>query len=171
MASGKVHDWVTVMLLAPVFAGCRWLLGWDLNAAVWITLGTAIGGLLLSPDLDTRSRPFYRWGVFRFIWWPYQWAIRHRSGLSHGVVFAPFFRCLYLSAVLIVIYFGLFAYLSQDGSLLTPRAEVLGFLRRHLNDLLLLAGGVWVGSLLHVILDAASSALTARTGRRRVSRR
>ncbi len=163
MASGKTHDRVTLGLLLPVFVACRWLLllGWMPSAV--ITAGTAIGGFLLSPDLDTRSRPFYRWGVFRFIWWPYQWVAKHRSALSHGLWLAPWLRLLYLSAVLVVLYMvaylALASVLGVPASVETPRQTIRAFLGQHLNDWLLLGVGIWLGSLSHVALDAISSGL------------
>jgi uncharacterized metal-binding protein len=166
MASGKTHDRVTLGLLLPVFLVCRWLLllGWMPSAV--ITAGTAIGGLLLSPDLDTRSRPFYRWGVFRFIWWPYQWVAKHRSALSHGLWLAPWLRLIYLSAVLVVLYMGVYLGLAQwlgiPVTTDTPRQVVLAFLNRHLNDWLLLGVGIWLGSLFHVLLDGLSSSLRGK---------
>ncbi len=171
MSSGKVHDWVTVLSLGPLFAATRFGLHWDLAAALTFTAGAAIGGLLLSPDLDTRSRPFYRWGPLRFIWWPYQWAIRHRSSLSHGLVVAPLLRLLYLSAVLTLAYFALSQYFHRQGSLITPRREVLWFVRSHLDGLLLLGAGIWLGGLLHVGLDFITSPRLPRSGRRRAFRR
>lgn len=166
MASGKTHDWVTVALLPSVFIISRWGMQWPWLACSLLTLGTWLGGSLLSPDLDTRSRPFYRWGLFRFIWWPYQWMIRHRSGLSHGILLAAWFRVLYLSAVLILVYIGVYLYLAQAAGLPAdirlPRQAVLSFLDRHLNDILLLGAGVWLGSLLHILLDSLSSAFRRR---------
>lgn len=170
MASGKTHDWVAWASLPSVFLVCRWGMDLTWTVTALVTVGAALGGLLFSPDLDTRSRPFYRWGVFRFIWWPYQWAIRHRSGWSHGVLFAPWLRLLYFSAVLIVLYTGLWLLLGRWGGmpvgLEIPRWQVVGFLHRHLNDILLLGVGIWLGSLMHVVLDAASSRWPFRRPRR-----
>ncbi|HEY9687205.1 MAG TPA: metal-binding protein [Coleofasciculaceae cyanobacterium] len=174
MASGKTHEWVTVGFLPPVLMACRWGLHLDWPAVAMITVGTWVGGFLLSPDLDTRSRPFYRWGVFRFIWWPYQWVAKHRSGLSHGVILAPWLRLLYLSAVLIAIYTGLYLYLAQaaglSADLHTPRQTILTFLKTHLHDFLLLGAGIWLGSLIHIILDRLSDIFGGWVPRKRARR-
>jgi uncharacterized metal-binding protein len=174
MASGKTHEWVTVGFLPPVLIACRWGLHLDWPAVVLITLGTWVGGFLLSPDLDTRSRPFYRWGLFRFIWWPYQWVAKHRSGLSHGIFLAPWLRLLYLSAVLIALYTGLYLYLAQAAGLPTdlhtPRQTVLAFLKAHLNDFLLLGAGIWLESLIHIILDRLSDLFGGWLPRKRARR-
>lgn len=170
MASGKTHDLAThaatplVFLLADQTAHTGWY------ASMVLALGFWIGGIFLSPDLDTRSRPFYRWGWFRFIWWPYQWVAPHRSSASHGVIFAPFFRLLYLTAVLVLLYTGL-AWFLESGrwsveQFWRARPETRLFLQQHLNDLLLLGVGIWGGSLLHVGLDTFSSALPFKKWRR-----
>ena len=161
MAAGKTHDWITLALLGPVF----WLvadpLNWGLATAAWVTVGTAAGGLLLSPDLDTPSRPFYRWGWLRMIWWPYQWCIRHRSSLSHGLVVAPLLRVAYLVAVLVLLYFGgyfwLMGLLQIAPDIDLPRRQVAAFAQTHMTDLVALTIGICLGSLAHVALDALTS--------------
>lgn len=121
---------------------------------------------MLSPDLDTRSRPFYRWGIFRFIWWPYQWAFRHRSGWTHGVGIAAWLRLAYLSAVLILLYLGvmkgLLPYAAHPTSFQHLRYEILSFVNKHLNGILLFGAGVWLGGLIHIALDGLSSAWKGR---------
>lgn len=168
MATGKTHDWVTWGLLLPVFLVCRGLFHWNTQTSLLVTLGTAIGGLLLSPDLDTKSRPFHRWGIFRFIWLPYQWIAPHRSGMSHGLVLAPWFRLLYLSAVLIVFYSVTYLILANlaglPGNL--PRWQIVQFLNEHLNDLVVIGLGIWLGSIFHVLLDALGSGVQTNRYRR-----
>ncbi|MCG7849393.1 MAG: DUF2227 family putative metal-binding protein [ANME-2 cluster archaeon] len=46
------------------------------------------GTFFLSPDLDIESSPYNRWGVFKFLWWPYKVIFKHR-GLSHHPIFGP----------------------------------------------------------------------------------
>jgi uncharacterized metal-binding protein len=170
MASGKVHDWVTLAAMPALFFLNFQYFHWPWPACTMAALGIWIGGSLLSPDLDTRSRPYYRWGIFRFIWWPYQWTIRHRSSASHGLLFAPVFRLLYLSAVLILFYTGFYSLLAHysglSASLQKPRLEILEFIRTHLHELIWLGVGVWIGGLLHTALDFLSSALIGK-GRKR----
>lgn len=129
-------------------------------------MGTWVGGFLLSPDLDTRSRPFYRWGLFRFIWWPYQWAFRHRSGWTHGVGFAAWLRLLYLFAVLTLMYLGTTVLLLKWGgrpsSLLPTQHAILSFVNGHLDQILCVGLGVWLGGVVHIVLDWLSSALKGR---------
>lgn len=37
----------------------------------------------LSPDLDIKSEPFKRWGILKYIWWPYQKIFKHRGKLHN----------------------------------------------------------------------------------------
>lgn len=165
MASGKTHDVVTYFLLLPTLLFCQGYYKWDQvgvglglgwGQSVLITVGVWFGGIFLSPDLDIKSRPFYRWGPFRFIWWPYQWAIKHRSSASHGLLFAPLFRLVYLSALCIIAYQGLYNYLIINPGNGAKR-EILNFFRHHSDELVLLGIGICLGSLFHVILDTLSS--------------
>lgn len=174
MPSGKTHEWATLVLLPAVWLACRW--GFHLGNAVslWIVVGTWVGGFLLSPDLDIRSRPFYRWGVFRFIWWPYQWMVKHRSGLSHGILFASWLRLIYLSAVLILFYLGASLTLSHYwahtplalSSTLPYQGRMVHFVKQNLNNILWLGVGVWLGSLLHILLDRVGSSFGKKRKRR-----
>ena len=94
MASGRSHDRATWALALPF--GALW---WP-----WLGLpGTAVaagsflaGGLLLSPDLDTRSNATRRWGPLRLLWWPYRRWLSHRSLLSHTPLLGTAGRLLYL---------------------------------------------------------------------------
>jgi uncharacterized metal-binding protein len=106
MASGKVHDASTI-LMAPVAYWC-WtaLLLLPVSCGVWSAVGVLFGGLYLSPDLDTPSRPYFRWGFLRWIWKPYQWAAKHRSVLSHSVFLGPILRLAILGSILILGWSG-----------------------------------------------------------------
>lgn len=52
------------------------------------TIGYCFATFLVTPDLDTNSRPYNRWKVFRILWWPYNKLFKHR-GLSHHCVWGP----------------------------------------------------------------------------------
>jgi uncharacterized metal-binding protein len=99
MASGRSHDRATWALSLPF--GLLWwpLLG--LAGVACAGLAFLLGGLLLSPDLDTRSNPTRRWGPLRLLWWPYRRLLRHRSVVSHSPVLGTLGRLLYLGALLI----------------------------------------------------------------------
>jgi uncharacterized metal-binding protein len=101
MASGRSHDRATWILALPF--GALW---WPwLGLAGVAAAGGAflLGGLLLSPDLDTRSNPTRRWGPLRLLWWPYRRLLRHRSLLSHSPLLGTAGRLIYLAATLLAI--------------------------------------------------------------------
>jgi uncharacterized metal-binding protein len=101
MASGRQHDRATWALVLP-FA----LLWWPWlgpRGAISGGLGFLIGGLLLSPDLDTRSNTTRRWGVFKLLWWPYRRALSHRSLFSHSPLLGSCLRLAYLAGMLLLV--------------------------------------------------------------------
>ena len=81
------------------------LLGWPTG----LTAGLAflVGGLWLSPDLDTRSRPSQRWGWLSGLWWPYRRLVRHRGWLSHTPLLGSASRLLLLVGWLLLALIGL----------------------------------------------------------------
>ena len=101
MADGNTHDRIGLYCLAPVVAGSLITTrSPELSAA--IASGYAIGICWLSPDLDCKSNPYRRWGLLRWVWYPYRKLMKHR-GLSHWIIFGTLSRLLYLSIPLIAI--------------------------------------------------------------------
>lgn len=102
MASGIEHDRLilqTAPVVAIIGAGVTQKWNLPLYTPAILTAAHLFGGFYLSPDLDTPSRPFYRWGIFRCIWLPYQKMIRHRSAWSHSPILGTAIRLLYLGAI------------------------------------------------------------------------
>ena len=97
MPSGQTHDRITLWIL-PVVTGLTLATTRSGNLGLIVSGGFLFSGLMLSPDLDLKSRPFMRWGWLRWIWIPYQKAMRHRSLFSHGPLIGTTLRVLYLSA-------------------------------------------------------------------------
>ena len=100
MASGPSHDRATWGLCLPF--GLLWWPWQGLAGAACASLAFLLGGLLLSPDLDTRSNPTRRWGLLRLLWWPYRNLLRHRSLLSHSPLLGTSGRLAYLAALLLL---------------------------------------------------------------------
>ncbi len=98
MASGQQHDRATWILALPF--GLLWGPWLGLGGVMVGGLAFLIGGLWLSPDLDTRSNPSHRWGPLRLLWWPYRRLLRHRSLLSHSPFLGSTVRLLYLAALI-----------------------------------------------------------------------
>jgi uncharacterized metal-binding protein len=67
------------------------------DLAFWVSGGFLVSGLIFGPDLDLYSFHYKRWGKLRWLWRPYQKAIKHRSIWSHGPLIGTIGRILYLS--------------------------------------------------------------------------
>lgn len=101
MAMGRAHDRATTLLALPF--GLLWgpALGWE---GVLLASGLfLLGGLWLSPDLDTISRSTARWGPLHPLWWPYRRLLRHRSLLSHSPLLGTAGRLAYLLLALALL--------------------------------------------------------------------
>lgn len=96
MPSGQTHDRITLWSL-PVVTGLTLASTQSGNLALIVSGGFLFSGLMFSPDLDLKSLPFKRWGWLRWIWIPYQKAMRHRSIFSHGPLIGTTLRMLYLA--------------------------------------------------------------------------
>jgi uncharacterized metal-binding protein len=102
MPSGRTHDAITIILAAPTFMAA-WGLTANLMTAAIVTGAMLFGGFMFGPDLDIQSRQYTRWGVFRFLWFPYKKLFRHRSRWSHGLIFGTLIRVLYFTLVLALV--------------------------------------------------------------------
>jgi uncharacterized metal-binding protein len=103
LASGKSHDasilWFSPLALAGVFYVCP--LPWFWVGAV----AYAIGGWLLSPDIDLKqSYPSKRWLIFSILWQPYRELSGHR-GFSHVPFVGTLSRVLYMGAIALPFLF------------------------------------------------------------------
>jgi uncharacterized metal-binding protein len=110
-----------------------------------------IGGLWLSPDLDTRSRATRRWGPLRLLWWPYRRWLPHRSLLSHSPVLGTAGRLLYLGVLVIFISLLLMPYGSPG-----PDQLINGLQQTWLDRKALVVAalaGLEMSSWLHLLQD------------------
>ena len=149
MASGRSHDRATGLLALPF--GLLW---WPLLGAMGTMVAAAaflIGGLWLSPDLDTRSNATRRWGPLRLLWWPYRRWLPHRSLLSHSPVLGTAGRLLYLSVLVMFISLLLMPYGSPGPD------QLMNALQQHWVDRQALVVAALVGlemsSWLHLLQD------------------
>lgn len=92
MASGATHDKITLILTPISYVVMAHYVP---PLAPFTALGCA-ANLWLSPDLDTVSKPFKRWGILRLIWLPYLKLVKHRSLISHSPVLSTLIRVTYL---------------------------------------------------------------------------
>lgn len=172
MPSGKTHDLVTFFIAAPTFAAA-----WQATAspalAAAVTGAMLFGGLMFGPDLDTMSKQYTRWGVFRFLWFPYKVFFAHRSRWSHGLVFGTLLRVVYFMGVLtLAAFLAVYAATAFDGGsppslmAVTESWRMIGaYTRENFGEHAFAAVfiGLWVGAASHTLTDMAGSFI--KTGR------
>ncbi len=166
MPSGKTHDAITFLLVAPTFVAT---LAWTENVllAFVITLAMLFGGLMFGPDLDTHSKQYTRWSVFRFVWYPYQAFFAHRSRWSHGFVVGTFLRVVYFMGVLTLLSFlASYVFAAYAGGAIPNLMEsantwrrIGGFIRQNFSEyaFLYVFIGLWLGAASHSLTDIAGT--------------
>jgi len=172
MPSGKTHDAITFMLAVPT-AIAVYLFAHSVVSACIIGAAFVFGGLMFGPDLDTVSRQYSRWFVFRFLWLPYRKFFKHRSRFSHGLIFGAFIRVVYfIGALTLVVFLAAYVYAAYMGGKLPIFADfahvwqpVGEFIRNRFGEyfLPLVFVGLWLGAASHTFTDMAGSFV--KTGR------
>lgn len=104
-----------------------------------IGLGFYIGTEFVTPDLDTDSAAYKRWGRLRILMLPYKWLFKHRQS-SHDIFYGAVIRIFYITAIIAGFYYLIFKSFSLE-NILSP-AYIIIFL-----------GGIIAANALHVILD------------------
>ncbi len=149
MASGEDHDKATCFWSLPFGFGLSFVMG--LPSGLLGGLAFVVGGLWLSPDLDTNSKPLKRWGLLQGLWWPYRKLIPHRSLFSHGPLIGTALRLAYLMG-----WAGLLLMLLQPLGCPAPMSLVKTLneqLRLNPQPILSLLLGLEASVWLHLILD------------------
>jgi len=166
MPSGRTHDIFTCALIPSSLIAAQWYWG-DLRLSVIATAAMAFAGLMFGPDLDLHSTQYRRWGPVRFIWYPYRLALKHRSRLSHGLLFSTVFRVAYFFVVILLVS-TLALYVRRRYVYGAPTSftaefqqvadDLTGFWRRT-DKQYFTAGflGLWAGAAAHSIVDVVSS--------------
>lgn len=162
LASGRAHDRATWLLALPF--GLLWWPWLGLAGLVSSGLAFLVGGLWLSPDLDTRSNPTRRWGPLRLLWWPYRRLLRHRSLLSHSPLLGTAGRLLYLLALLLGLALVAAPLGAPSPQALLSWLQALWSQQRGLS--LALLSGLEASSWLHLLQDGDPMPSTPRLLRR-----
>ncbi len=112
MPSGKTHEIINITVLMVILAGLYYFSTWQKNEIVtkYLDIYTILAfsasyifaTFFLSPDLDTKSRPYKRWKILKILWWPYRIMFKHR-GYSHNIVLGPLSIILNLVLIAVVI--------------------------------------------------------------------
>lgn len=168
MPSGKTHDAITFILAAPTFVAA-WGISGSLALAFVVTCAMLFGGLMFGPDLDIQSRQYTRWGIFRFLWWPYKLLFRHRSRWSHGIIFGTLIRVIYFALVIaIVVAAAVYLRALFTGGAPPPLNEIVKAWRAIEEGIAQTVGGhaawatfagLWWGAASHTLTDVAWSVL------------
>src|SRR5258708_2728442 len=172
MPSGRTHDAITFLLAVPVgIAG--YFFAHSIPSAAVIGAAFVFGGLMFGPDLDTVSRQYSRWFIFRFLWFPYRKFFKHRSRFSHGLVFGAFIRVVYfMGALTLAAFLAAYIYATYGGGKLPLLADFerlwqpIGvFIREKFraNFLPFVFVGLWLGAASHTFTDMTGSFI--KTGR------
>ncbi|MFN5194342.1 MAG: DUF2227 family putative metal-binding protein [Cyanobacteriota bacterium] len=167
MASGRSHDRATIGLGLPLA-----LLAWPRAgpaAAIAGAAGFVLGGLWLSPDLDTQSRATRRWGPLALLWWPYRRLLRHRSLISHSPLLGSAGRLGLLALWLLLLALVLQPLGGPAPAELAGAAQQLW--QRQRPPLLAALAGLEASSWLHLILDGDPEPRLPGVLRRRRARR
>jgi uncharacterized metal-binding protein len=112
MPNGHDHTIINITVLIVIVSGLyAWIsqsdsatpMGYQIIHLIAVfSIFYIFGTLFLSPDLDINSTPYKRWGIFRFLWWPYKVLFKHR-GLSHHPIFGPVTIILNFALILIPV--------------------------------------------------------------------
>ena len=172
MPSGRTHDLITILLAAPAFG-----VGYAVTGEIWSSVVVAVafifGGLMFGPDLDTVSKQYSRWSVFRILWWPYRKFFKHRSRFTHGLTLGALIRTVYfIGVVTLCAYILAFAWTGMSDDAVPDVRDfgyawqsVAHFVKKYLGDnfLILSFGGMWLGGASHSITDLVITYI--KTGR------
>ncbi len=127
------------------------------DLAFWVSGGFLVSGLIFGPDLDLYSFHYKRWGMLRWLWRPYQQAIKHRSIWSHGPIIGTVGRIFYVGlwvGLVGLFYLGISQLL---GAKTYTGQQLVGIFRhsidRHLPIYLALFCGLELGAMSHYSSD------------------
>jgi len=162
MPSGKTHEkinWVFLLLLNLA----SFCLGYHFSLiTLFFTIGYVFGTYFLGPDLDTKSRPFYRWKALRFIWIPYRKTFHHRSFWTHGLVVGDLIRIGYLCMLYLLLVYGFAILCNGIFSLLPGKIGLdslylhhllIQWMSEHFSFVFSFIGGIVIASAAHIIAD------------------
>lgn len=161
MPSGKTHDLITLLILPPTFVAA-YLLSSDIYLSTIVVAATLFGGFMFGPDLDTNSTQYQRWGVVKFLWWPYKTVFSHRSRFTHGIFLGTVVRIVYFIAVSsLVVALALFVKEVWMGNRVDEQTLIaLSFQKVFTlicsidkKTTIALVSGLWWGAASHTITD------------------
>ncbi|HLB70675.1 MAG: DUF2227 family putative metal-binding protein [Candidatus Methanoperedens sp.] len=112
----------------------------DLYSFLAFSAGYYLGTDFITPDLDIESKAIKRWGPLKILWLPYMWIFHHGQS-SHNLISGTIVRILYISLIILGIYYVLFRSL--------PSGMIFSYIYVYIFII-----GIVIANALHVILDA-----------------
>jgi uncharacterized metal-binding protein len=174
MPSGRTHDRITLWTLPAVLTAAFYVT-LSIPLTVITCIGFLLGGFMMGPDLDIHSVQYRRWGPLRWIWYPYQAALKHRSRLSHGPIVGTIIRVLYFSVWVLLFGLVIVELLNTlwDAQLTWNdlRNTVRFSLTAYLWEWVAMVMGLELGALSHYVSDWLGSSLKRTLGRSRRKRK
>ena len=104
---------------------------------------------ILTPDLDTYSNAYNKWGFLRIFWYPYKKVMPHRSFFTHTIILGDVIRIAYMLIVFSPFLF-LLNVIALDGNLI----EIA---KKHEVEIVTFLMGIVVASTLHIIADKVNT--------------
>jgi len=136
MPNYKTHDTITYLLLIFLIPISLLYIGINIYSLIFI-VSYIFSGLMFNGDLDCKSKPYYRWWIFRFVWIPYQSLFKHRSFFTHGIIIGTLIRLLYILIIPSIFYFY----------------EIIDFVWLYPKFFVFLLCGLEIGSISHTVAD------------------
>ena len=138
MPDGKTHDKITIFL-TPILFGITYYIIKDIKTTLILMSAYLFASFMFNGDLDTVSKPYNRWWLFKMIWIPYQLMFTHRSIWTHGIIIGTVIRLIYICIIPLFII-----YLHHDLNIIfTLNKEIL----------IPILIGLELGSAIHTIAD------------------
>lgn len=128
-----------IFIVVVLYVYYSWIFHLSPGQLLAIGLGFYIGTEFVTPDLDTDSAAYKRWGRLRILMLPYKWLFKHRKS-SHNIFYGAIIRIFYITAIIAGSYYLLFKSFPLE-NIFVP-IYIFIFL-----------GGIIAANALHVILD------------------
>ena len=103
MPSGRTHDIITAAS-TPIVAPIAHQITGNIEDTIILICSYIFASLMFNGDLDIKSRPYRRWLLLKWIWYPYRNMFFHRSIWTHGIIIGTIIRLLYLLPLFYILY-------------------------------------------------------------------
>ncbi len=134
----RVFNYLVFLVISVLFYRMNVFIT-DLKLFLALGAGFYIGTDFITPDLDIESTAIKRWGRLKIIWLPYKWLFKHGQS-SHNILYGAVVRVLYISVIILSIYYLLFKSLPPE----TMFSSIYVFI---------FIVGIIIANALHVVLD------------------